>query len=662
MFNLHSGNFGIKAKLILAFATILLIPSLCIGWFSYNTAYNKVEENMLESANESVVMLDHMLSQIITNTQKNVDFMAGRIALGGVGPVQGNEDPFVRAMLDAYRTTHADVELAAVGTDKGVYINSPVTAVNAPGYDPRKRPWYINALENKGKPTVINPYISSNSGQVVVTVSQTVSDGHGIVSVSLSLKELAKIANGIKVGKEGYVYILDKNSNILVHPTLKPGSKAEGPVFKKMMEQKQGVMRYEVDGKKRIAFLVTNQQTGWLIGSTMLESEVVAAARPILITTLGIVLLFVVIGSVITYVVTLSITRPLQTLVEASEQISNGDLRVNIPINSGDEFGKLSISFNKMSNSLRQFLQQMRQTGEHLSSSSEQLSASANESAQASTQVAGSISDVAHSVELQLNAIDNTMFTIQDMSKNIEQFANTTNQVFKQSAEATEKAGDGSNAIDKAVNQMAQIEQAVDTSAQVVTKLGERSKEIGQIVDTISGIASQTNLLALNAAIEAARAGEQGRGFAVVADEVRKLAEQSQQAAKQIALLITEIQKDTDKAVLTMHDGTREVKIGAEVVDVAGKAFKEIVTLVTQVSDRVREISSSTNQMSHGSQQIVTAMNKIDEMSKKVAGESQMVSAATEEQSASMEEITSASQSLLQAAQELQNEVAKFKL
>ena len=98
-----------------------------------------------------------------------------------------------------------------------VYINSPITAINAPGYDPRKRPWYINALENKGKPTVINPYISSNSGQVVVTVSQSVSDGHGIVSISLSLKELAKIANEIKVGKEGYVYILDQNSRVLVN-------------------------------------------------------------------------------------------------------------------------------------------------------------------------------------------------------------------------------------------------------------------------------------------------------------------------------------------------------------------------------------------------------------------------------------------------------------
>ena len=662
MFTSQKGTFGIKQKLILAFATILLIPSLCIGWFSYKTAYSKVEENMVENANSSVVMLNHTLNQVITGTQKNVDFMASRIALEGVGLVQGDEDPFARTMLDAYKATHTDVELAAVGTDKGVYMNSPVTAVNAPGYDPRKRPWYIMASENKGKPTVINPYISSNSGQVVVTVSQTVSDGHGVISLSLSLQELTKIANEIKIGKEGYVYILDKNSNILVHPTLKPGSKAEGPLFEQMMKQKNGIMRYEYEGKKRLAFLITNENTGWLIGGTMSETEIVAAAKPILITTLGIVLLFLVIGGIITYFVTLSITRPLQVLVDASEQISNGDLRVTIPIVSHDELGKLSMSFNKMSISLRKFLQQMRQTGEQLSASSEELSASAHESAQAANQVAGSIADVAHSVELQLGEISNTTSTTQKMSTSIQQVAVTTNMVVGQAAEATAKAVDGSKAVDKAVSQMAQIEQTVNTSAQVVAKLGDRSKEIGQIVDTIAGIAGQTNLLALNAAIEAARAGEQGRGFAVVADEVRKLAEQSQQAARQIATLITEIQKDTDKAVVTMADGTREVKMGAEVVDAAGQAFREIVVLVTQVSEGVKDFSTSTELMSIGSQHIVVAMNKIDKMSRTVSTEAETVSAATEKQSASMEEIASASQALLQAAQNLQDEVCKFKL
>jgi len=196
----------------------------------------------------------------------------------------------------------------------------------------------------------------------------------------------------------------------------------------------------------------------------------------------------------------------------------------------------------------------------------------------------------------------------------------------------------------------------------VVAKLGERAKEIGQIVDTIAGIAGQTNLLALNAAIEAARAGEQGRGFAVVAEEVRKLAEQSQEAAGKIAELIGEIQGDTDKAVVAMNDGTREVKTGAEVVNAAGAAFREIVTLVSQVSVSVKEISAAVQEMAGGSQQIVGAVKKIDTLSKSSAAEAQSVSAAAEEQLASMEEIASSSQALAQLAQDLQAAVAKFRI
>ena len=209
---------------------------------------------------------------------------------------------------------------------------------------------------------------------------------------------------------------------------------------------------------------------------------------------------------------------------------------------------------------------------------------------------------------------------------------------------------------------MANIEKAVDDSANLVGKLGERSQEIGTIVDTISGIAGQTNLLALNAAIEAARAGEQGRGFAVVAEEVRKLAEQSQDAAKQIAELIGAIQNDTNQAVDAMNEGTREVRKGTEVVTSAGQAFGQIVNLVDRVSDQVSDISAAIEQMAAGSQHIVASTKNIDAASKEASAHTQTVSAATEEQLASMEEIASSSQALANLAQELQTEVAKFRV
>ncbi|MPN19902.1 Methyl-accepting chemotaxis protein McpB [bioreactor metagenome] len=248
------------------------------------------------------------------------------------------------------------------------------------------------------------------------------------------------------------------------------------------------------------------------------------------------------------------------------------------------------------------------------------------------------------------------------MSAGIQQVAASTNQVSGNSFQASETAKEGQRSVEKAVSQMASIEQTVNNSAHVVTKLGERSKEIGQIVDTISGIAGQTNLLALNAAIEAARAGEQGRGFAVVAEEVRKLAEQSQEAAKQIATLISEIQGDTDKAVVAMSEGTREVKVGTEVVNSAGLAFKEIAALILQVSEQVKESSAAMQQMAGGSQQIVTSVKQIDGLSKAAVEKSQTVSAATEEQSASLEEIAVASQSLAKLAQGLQTAVSHFQI
>ena len=236
------------------------------------------------------------------------------------------------------------------------------------------------------------------------------------------------------------------------------------------------------------------------------------------------------------------------------------------------------------------------------------------------------------------------------------------NEISDTAAKSAGAAQEGSEAVSKAVSQMGTIEQTVTESAKVVAKLGERSKEIGQIVATISGIAGQTNLLALNAAIEAARAGEQGRGFAVVAEEVRKLAEQSETAAKQIAGLIGEIQQDTDSAVIAMDAGTKEVRIGAAVVDVAGKSFNDIFRAINDISGQMREISAAMEDLASGSQQIVTSVRDIDAISKEIAEESQTVSAATQEQSATTQEIASSSHALARMAEELSSAVSKFKV
>lgn len=357
-----------------------------------------------------------------------------------------------------------------------------------------------------------------------------------------------------------------------------------------------------------------------------------------------------------------SIVKPVQSIVEIARSVADGNLQQNIEVKRQDEIGQLEQAFSDMTHDLRLMVQQIQDNAQQVAASSEELTASSEQSAQATNQIAASVSDVARGTDQQVHAINEASAVIEQMSAGIEQVAANANSVAGVADKATTAANNGVKSVDTAIKQMSNIDKTVNSSAQVVAKLGERSKEIGQIVNTISGIAGQTNLLALNAAIEAARAGEQGRGFAVVAEEVRKLAEQSQEAAKQIASLIGEIQGDTDKAVIAMDEGTHEVKLGTEVVNSAGKAFNEIMNLVSQVSTQVREASAALQQMASGSQQVVTSVRAIETISKENAGQTQTVSAATEEQSASIEEIASSSQSLAKMAQDLQNIIRKFKV
>lgn len=475
-------------------------------------------------------------------------------------------------------------------------------------------------------------------------------------STSENKQEIQKLLDGTQKYREGIL-------NGLV-PLLKEQSKAD------LSLQAKNEVNQKLGGLVKELTLVTqsNQQ---IIRSTV-ERESQSVLRRVgqadrssaqSVSVSGILMVVAVsAGIVLTLILRRTIAKPVVALVKELNDIAAGNLgnTENTILQRNDEFGELYLALQKSKSGVRNLIQTVSMQAEQLSAASEELNASADQSAEVSNQVAVAIAEVASGAEKQVNAVNETAVVAEKMSIGIQQVARNSNLAAEKTDRATATAKEGGESVEQAVSQMTKIEQTVNNSARVVADLGERSKEIGQIIDTIAGIAGQTNLLALNAAIEAARAGEQGRGFAVVAEEVRKLAEQSQDAAKQIAMLIGEIQGDTDKAVTAMNEGTREVAVGTKVVNAAGQAFGDIAALVTQVAGQVQEISAAIQQMESGSHKIVLSVKEIDELSKLAAGQAQTVSAATEEQSASMEEISSSSRGLAKMAQDLQEAIAKF--
>lgn len=379
-------------------------------------------------------------------------------------------------------------------------------------------------------------------------------------------------------------------------------------------------------------------------------------------TILGVTLLAVLCSALLGMLLTKAISFPLRRMRAAIEGMAGGDFQ-NHPSTfvSKDEFGQLADTIVKMRSDLRHLVSQIRNSSELVAASSEELTATVEHSSHNAQQAASAIQDIAKGAENQVTSVTNASSVIENMSSSIRQISSTTRNVNTAAESTSHTATEGLDAVNRVVKQMNAIEQTVDHSAGIVTALGERSKDIGQIVETIAGIAGQTNLLALNAAIEAARAGEQGKGFAVVAEEVRKLAEQSEGAAKQIASLIQETRNDTEKAVQAMQKGSQEVKTGSQVVSAAGQTFQQIADAVNKISSQIKEVSTALDSLSTNSEVVVADIRKITGIADKASEQTHTAAGATEEQSTSLKEIYEASRSLAHLAEELQGLVVHFK-
>lgn len=464
------------------------------------------------------------------------------------------------------------------------------------------------------------------------------------------------------------VFLVDQEGKILAHPDseMKPEERdiSKLPYVQTGLSGKNGTVEItNRKGQKALVNYTFDKENGWLTCIETPNDVLLGHSRLIMYQMLALLAVTILLVGATGYFIAGRVVNPLSALVYRFKDVAGGNLAVEeVKVVSGDEIGQLGASFNAMLGSLRGIVRQVADSAQQVAASSEQLTASANESAQATNQVAATIGDLAAGVDGQLKSIQETSQVVGGISAAIGQVTANTAVVAASSDKTARAASDGEEAIDAAVSQMGNIETVVANSAQAVGKLGERSKEIGQIIVTISDIAGQTNLLALNAAIEAARAGEQGRGFAVVAEEVRKLAEQSQEAAKKIGLLVGEIQDETTAAVNAMTEGVQAVKVGSDVVSRAGSAFSEITELIKDVSGQVAKTSSVVQQTAQGSQQVVDAVRKIETICRVISDQSQTVSAATQEQSASMEEVAASSHELAKLAEQLQAAVRQFRV
>ncbi|MFY9189465.1 MAG: methyl-accepting chemotaxis protein [bacterium] len=386
------------------------------------------------------------------------------------------------------------------------------------------------------------------------------------------------------------------------------------------------------------------------------------AAKKALMVTLVLVALGTAIGIILGTILAKQSVRSLKGLATAADRISAGDLTTQVQAKGRDEVAHLARSFQVMVGELGKIIAGVRESVLTVSHHAEQLSTSAEETTRATEQIASSIQEVAEGAGQQVQETADMAAVVEQMAAAMDQIANNAQLVALSSQESAVLAEQGSVAIKDVIAQNNVVSQSMVRLSQLITELGQRSAEIGQIVEVITGIADQTNLLALNAAIEAARAGEQGKGFAVVADEVRKLAEQAAQAAKQIALLVDRTQHDTERAIETMKAGSTEVASGSQLLESAQAILEKIFAAVGQVAEQIQEVSAASEEMAANTDRVVGGAKNISVIAESTSAGTENIAAATQEQTATMEEIAAAAQMLTELAYNLEQAVARFKL
>lgn len=650
-------NNSLKSRLILLLVLFSCVPMLITSTVNNVTQLNTLKETSLQS--------NLLLSQQIgAGIKRTIDDNQGiNATFAGMPAIKAMRVSSMTSILKNFQDNNPQFELIAVIDKDGNQIARSSGKLG----NRADRDYFKAAIA--GQAYVSKAYISATTNQLCVTVSNPVRNDNGeivgVVASDITLKSIWDIADNITIGKSGYMDIVDSSGVVIAHPDKDRVMKKENftalPYVADVISGKSGMIEAESSQQQDSLISYAPIDTyNWGIITYLPVYDIYSYFFSVALINIILMAVFLI-GSIAAAIrIAASISSPIAEVLAALQRMTEGDLRQKLEPHGLQEIHSLGEHFNKMLESLKNLILKSSETGESVSAASEELSASIDSVVAISTDTQKTMSQSAAKTKEKLSVSLDSMNTITNMVNSINATVNAANVASQAAASSQHIADDGSQKSDVAIKQIMAIQSDVNATAKTVAKLGEKSQQVGQILDTISGIAEQTNLLSLNAAIEAARAGEHGRGFSVVAEEISKLASQTEDATKEIAIIIDEVRHETEQAVANMQQSRQGVEEGVVSVRQTVESFKSIYAAIENLNAKITEIQHLADEQRAGSSQVQQAVNDISDYLNENAAGMEKLNKDSNTQLDSLQEIRTAAASLAEMATALQTELNRF--